>query len=398
MKVKGKPAVLKQRLRVLASGLLLAPLAIGCQKESEVSRYSVPRPLSDRPSPSAEARTDAPSPEAKPKPQGRERMLAAIIRRERVWFFKLVGPEALVSEQAGRFREFVGSIRFADEAAAPEWKLPVGWKQQPGSGMRHATIAIDAPGSPLELSVTPLKAMPGDFNDYVMQNVERWRQQLGLPPTSKARLFGPGERSGELSEMKLGDGGKVLTVDLAGDPGTSVANGLAGSSAQPPVGPAPGLSGGQGSGTSPQLTYKAPPGWTPGKADGMRAAAFEVHDGSKQAEITVIALPAGSGDLLGNVNRWRDQVHLGPVSSNDLAGLLKEFLVDGERSLRAELVGPATAQPREGILGVICSRQDKSWFFKMKGDAELVARERDRFEAFVHSVKFEGREGAKHGQ
>jgi hypothetical protein len=326
-------------------------------------------------------------------------MLAAIVPHgERVWFFKLVGPAAPVSEQAGRFREFVGSIRFADEAAAPEWKLPAGWSQQPSSGMRHATIAIDAPGTPLELSVTPLRAATGDFNDYVVQNVERWRQQLGLPPTSKVRLFGPGERSGELSETKLGDGGKVLTVDLAGDPGTSVASGLAGSSAHPPVGPVPGLPGNQGAGSSPQLTYQTPSGWTVGKADGMRAAAFEVRDGAKQVEITVIALAAGSGDLLGNVNRWRDQVHLGPVSSNDLAGLLKEFQVDGERGLRVELVGPATAQPREAILGVICSRADKVWFFKMKGDAGLVERERDRFEAFVHSVKFEGREGAKHGQ
>ena len=396
MKDKGNLAVMKRHLRCLASAMLPAVLASGCQKESEVSRYSVPRPLSERSSPRVEGQTGDRAPVA--KAHGRERMLAAIVRRgERVWFFKLVGPEAPVSEQAGRFREFVGSIRFADEAAAPEWKLPAGWSQQPGSGMRHATIVIDAPGSPLELSVTPLRAAAGDFNDYVVQNIERWRQQLGLPPTSKARLFGPGERSGELSEMNLGDGGKVLTVDLAGDPGTSVASGLAGS-AHPPVGPQPGLPGNQGPGTIPRLTYQTPSGWSLGKAAGMRAAAFEVRDGSKQAEVTVIALAAGSGDLLANVNRWREQVHLGPVSSDELGRQVKEILVDGVKGLRVELVGPVTAQPREAILGVICSRQDQSWFFKMKGDAELVERERGRFESFVSSMKFEGHEGAKHGQ
>ena len=46
----------------------------------------------------------------------------------------------------------------------------------------------------------------------------------------------------------------------------------------------------------------------------MRQVAFEVRDGSKKAEITVIALAASAGDLLANVNRWREQVHLGPVA------------------------------------------------------------------------------------
>jgi hypothetical protein len=106
--------------------------------------------------------------------------------------------------------------------------------------MRHATIAIETTKQPLELAVTPLKTGAGDFDDYVLANVDRWRQQLGLPPTSKAKLFGPSERSGELIEVKLGDGEKALIVDLVGDPGSSAASGLAGSSAHPPsdhVGP-----------------------------------------------------------------------------------------------------------------------------------------------------------------
>ena len=44
---------------------------------------------------------------------------------------------------------------------------------------------------PLELTATPLKMSGGDFNDYVLANVNRWRQQLGLPTTSKTKLFGP---------------------------------------------------------------------------------------------------------------------------------------------------------------------------------------------------------------
>ena len=111
----------------------------------------------------------------------------------------------------------------------------------------------------------------------------------------------------------------------------------------------------------------------------------------------MIALAASAGDLLANVNRWREQVHLGPVGREELERQLKEFLVDGVKGHRVELVGPTNPQPRERILGVICSHGEKAWFFKMKGDSELVDRERERFESFVHSVKFNGGDGAHDG-
>lgn len=396
MALERKSAVMKRYPRILASGWLVASIATGCQKESEIARYSVARQPSDTQSrlvehPSADRREGASA-------RRGERMLAAIIARNgRVWFFKLIGPEKPVDEQAGRFREFVKSVRFANEGARPEWKLPDGWRQQPASGMRHATIEINTPKQPLELTVTPLKPGAGDFDEYVLANVDRWRQQLGLPPTSKVKLFGPGERSGELVAVKLGDGENALVVHLVGEPESSSSSGLTGSGAHSPVELASDHSGNDGPSNRPPLTYKAPQGWSPGKVDGLRQVAFEVRDGSKQAEITVIALASSAGDLLANVNRWREQVHLGPVVRADIDRQLKEFSVDGVKGHRVELVGPADQEPREGILGVICSHRDKAWFFKMKGTAALVEQERGRFESFVRSVKFDGIDGAHDG-
>ncbi len=395
MTLERKSTVIKRYLRVLASGWLVAAIATGCQKEGEIVRYSVPREASDNSSHSVEHRSGDQQPRA--SEQRGERMLAAIIARNgRVWFFKLVGPEEPVAGQTERFRKFIESVRFGDDGASPEWKLPEGWRQQPGTGMRHATIEITTPKQPLELAVTPLKTGGGDFNDYVLANVDRWRQQLGLPPTSKAKLFGPGERSGELIEVELGDGKTALIVDLIGVP-ASPASGLAGSSPNLPVGLASTRSGNDQSGNRPPLTYETPSGWTSDKVDGLRQAAFDVHDGSKEAEVTVIALAASAGDLVANVNRWREQVHLGPGGRDEVERQLQEFLVDGVKGHRVELVGPANAQPRERILGVICSHRDKAWFFKMKGDAELVERERGHFESFVHSVRFVGSDGAHDG-
>ena len=379
--------MLSPALRLLAVTALAVPVTVGCQRQPQVTKYTVPsEPLETVP-PATSAAPVTPPP-GMTAPSGPQRMLASMIHRgEMVWFFKLLGPPEAVAKQAGAFRSFIESVRFADAAGTPQWTLPEGWHQQAATGMRFATITIDAPGTPLEMTVIPLKPTAGAFRDYVLANVDRWRQQLGLPPTSMEKLFGPGERSGELVETKLGDGGEALIVDLAGEGGSSVASGLAGSMSGPP--PAMAMPPNPGAGGGAMLTYKAPEGWTPGRTDAMRRAAFAVRDGAKSAEITVIALSAAGGDLLANVNRWREQVHLSSIDRDALEKQAKDIPVGGETGKLVDLVGPPDAQPRESILGVICTHGDQAWFFKMKGDPDLVARERGRFESFVRSARFE---------
>jgi hypothetical protein len=166
----------------------------------------------------------------------------------------------------------------------------------------------------------------------------------------------------------------------------------------------PGLPGGgplAGAGAAPAapgLSYRAPAGWTEGQAGGMRRAAFTVKDGDRAAEMTVIALATGSGDLLSNVNRWREQVGLGPVDAAGLKAIVQDVPIAGGTGQRVELVGPAEAKPREAILGVIAERGDQVWFLKLKGDAALVEQQRGPFDEFVRSLTFEGRNGGDHGQ
>ena len=197
----------------------------------------------------------------------KERMLAAIIARNGpAWFFKLVGPGGSVAEQTEPFRKFVESVNFTGEGSIPEWKLPEGWRQQPGSGMRMRPSQINTPQQPLELTVTPLKTGDGDFEDYVLANVDRWRQQLGLPPTSKASLFGRGRAFGELIEVKCARWRDSLMVNLAGEHGSGPASGLAGSSPPLPSDPRrPGLADDR-PGNGPPLTYEAPTGWSPARS------------------------------------------------------------------------------------------------------------------------------------
>lgn len=143
--------------------------------------------------------------------------------------------------------------------------------------------------------------------------------------------------------------------------------------------------------------YEVPEGWVLGKVGGMRKAAFTVAEGEKKVEITVIDLPPMAGDVLANVNRWRGQVGLEPVTPKELKEQLTTIKVDSLDGSYVELIGPPKDDRRPAILGVIVPTRGRVWFLKLTGDAELAAREKKRFEEFVKSVHFAGLGGGDHG-
>jgi hypothetical protein len=324
-------------------------------------------------------------------------MLAAMLREgENVWFFKVLGAAPAVAETLEGVKGLLGTVALEPGQEGPKWDLPAGWTQKPASGMRFATVEIPTSQGTIELTVTPLRAV-GEPQEYALANVNRWRQQLGLGPIEATEAFGAEGRPGAVVELEARGGKRLQFVDLAGEGAAETA---AAAAAHPPLDgsggplPAPGVAVGA---AGPGLTYATPEGWTAGKTDGMRKAAFVVQDGSASAEVTVIALAAGSGDLLSNVNRWREQVGLAPIDATALAGAVTEMAVHDAKGQYVELVGPPEAPARESTLGVIVPRGDQEWYFKMKGEAGLVERQREAFKAFVRSVQFARVDGADHG-
>ena len=72
----------------------------------------------------------------------------------------------------------------ASETGQLSWKLPKGWTEsRSGGGMRYATLKPSAPGK-IEVSVT---VFPGPAGGE-LANVNRWRNQIGLPPVDEAEL------------------------------------------------------------------------------------------------------------------------------------------------------------------------------------------------------------------
>ncbi len=159
----------------------------------------------------------------------------------------------------------------------------------------------------------------------------------------------------------------------------------------PDISPASAAPGFAASGSAqPQLTWKTPEGWTEVPPGEMRVASFKIQgQNGKQAGVSVIPLPGLAGSDEANVNRWRGQVGLLPVSPDELKKSVENVEAGGQPAQLYDIVGqnPGSGAP-ERILGVIQRRDDMAWFFKMTGDADLAEQQKPAFVAFLKSVKF----------
>ena len=150
--------------RLLLAILPCLLLSGGCGKPEPITGYTVEK----------RARANRAAP---------DRMLGAIILHGRQgWFFKITGPIETVAKQEEAFAAFIKSVRFVGQGAAtkPQWKLAEGWREQAGTGMRYATVQIGDAGQRLEMSVIRLPRETDYADAYVLKNVIRWLDQMGL--------------------------------------------------------------------------------------------------------------------------------------------------------------------------------------------------------------------------
>lgn len=337
-----------------------------------------------------------------------DRMLAAVLPgADRAWFFKVTGPLAEIDSRADEIGEFLASVRPAAGKPHPDWQIPKGWQQQPGSGMRAATLVIPSGAKPLELTVTalPWSGAAGEM----LSNVNRWREQLQLPATDEPGL------ADCTRELKVGDA-TMTVVDLrghfqAGGMTPPFAGGAMGNTAPPAAGGANELPLGhppidpQGAANVTPFTHEVPQGWQPRRALGIRKAEFQIERDGKTAVVTAIDFQATAGpmiaDPVANVNRWRSEVGLPPLSDEEFKKTVERIEIDGAEATFVDAVPdarePEQSEAATGTLAAMLARGGAIWFFKLTGDRDLVADQRDEFQSFLKSVQFTDGDGDSNG-
>lgn len=137
------------------------------------------------------------------------------------------------------------------------------------------------------------------------------------------------------------------------------------------------------------LRWTVPRGWLVRPGSGMRYATFMIPGKSGKAELSIVVLPADAGGTLPNINRWRGQIGLPPLSETELpeasshvksmAGTL--LVVDFE-SLGTQGAGA----PKSRLLAAILSHKGKTWFFKTSGETGVVGGAKPSVMKFLQSL------------
>lgn len=349
--------------------LLLA--AAGCQRAEEVRTYEVPK---------EQSRTAV---EADPSPSGppTDRMIAAMLRGdESAWFFKTAGPIEQIEPVAERVHEFLGAVGFNEENSRPTWEAPDEWTEQGESGIRLATLLIPAGNETVEMSVIPL-GLSGDWDAQVLDNVNRWRGQLGLRSVASLDALAG---SDEVQQTTV-DGRPMVVFDAQGHfESSGMSAPFAASAGVPPTDqPAPPERAPEED-DSP-LSYTLPEGWQELPAGGMRLA--DLRAGG--AEVTAFAFSSQApamADPLENVNRWRREIGMPPTDQQQLDDDAETLTIDGAEATYVELTPEGGA---ESTVAAMFERGPLVWFFKMRGPAGDVAEHKDAFGEWLASVKIQ---------
>lgn len=135
------------------------------------------------------------------------------------------------------------------------------------------------------------------------------------------------------------------------------------------------------------LEWTAPAGWKSKVPSAMRKASFTVgEDGVGGGDLAITSFPGDVGGDLANINRWRGQLQLPPISEAELTSTTISLEANGLKMLVVDLVGGPADKPQR-MLSAIVPHEGATWFIKLTGPDALVANERSAYLEFLHTVK-----------
>lgn len=143
------------------------------------------------------------------------------------------------------------------------------------------------------------------------------------------------------------------------------------------------------------LVWTTPAGWTEGQVTQMRLIDLKFGPNS-EGECYLSAMPGPAGGVAANLNRWRGQLGLEPLSEADIEKLPKKpfmgteayyLVADGDY----KNVGQEAASKDYRLVGLLQQAPELTLFVKMTGPRALVEANMVAFEGFVASINFRKR-------
>ncbi|HYG33878.1 MAG TPA: hypothetical protein VEC99_03790 [Clostridia bacterium] len=319
----------------------------------------------------------------------------------------------------------------AGAPAALHYKVPAGWEETTPGEMRAASFKVSGNnGQHADVSVVPLPGMIGRD----LENVNRWRTTVGLTEVTEeelAKLAQSVEVAGQSAQLYdqagenpgSGDKQRIMVAILrregvawyfkmAGDDelvsqqkaafvdflksvefhSHSATASTELPASHPPIGNAstPAQTVPVAAKGESKPVWQVPAGWQEAAAGQFLVAKFTVG-GSEgaQASINVSTSTGDGGGLAGNVNRWRGQLGLGQLSEAEIGKLATPLDTPAGKAMLVDMTGTdARSGQKARLVGAVVPQANQTWFFKLMGDEQLVAREKEAFSKFIQSTKY----------
>jgi len=126
--------------------------------------------------------------------------------------------------------------------------------------------------------------------------------------------------------------------------------------------------------------FDAPKQWRKAANDEFSLAAFAAGPNGRPVRITVTRTPAAMGVDV-QLNRWRTQLQLEPLSSREISQSGEEIEIDGQTTRFVRFDGDA-----ESIAGAVVQSGSQMWFYKLRGPTETVDEQIETMKTFCREA------------
>lgn len=329
------------------------------------------------------------------------RILAAAIPEGAVVFFlKATDTTARLDQVQASFRTVVEQFAIDVPNQKLLFDLPTGWSLRwRENDIAKAELNVEIGSEkPVMFTITDLSKpadLPG-WEQYLLSNINRWREQLSMGPIDFATLdqqLPKIERRGaELPAYifdKSGNDGSAASQAETSAPGTSV-----GSSAPSITTPAP-VPAATPSGAEPavKLAYDKPETWELQLNRAFRLATFKIASDGAASEV-VISMAKDSP--LQNAKMWSEQI-LQSDDETKIDSLANKILAEAEDISAGERPGKLVSirasdepsAPSLLVASIPTGENEICLFVKMKSDLKTSEIEKANFIRFVNSIRWE---------
>lgn len=155
--------------------------------------------------------------------------------------------------------------------------------------------------------------------------------------------------------------------------------------AMPANAPSPSMPGGMAArdSSASRIKWTKPDTWTDVPPSAMRYASFAAGTNENKVDISIVTFSGEGGGDTDNVNRWRQQLGLPPMTPADVATQIQPLKSENSEFSIVDIAGPNAR-----TLAAWTRRDGQVWFFKATGPSPAVEKEKPNFVKFVQSVRF----------